>query len=118
MYSTVPKLLSDDYVSAYWLLLKKNGYKVNMVARGLKSGYTNTLSVIVPSITHVFFPLAYEVCSKQQHKRAILLAFMNPRNPAVERRCIELLKNQWVDGIVLGTCIPPEDEDYSGRKPP
>ena len=31
-------------------------YEVNMVARGLKSGRTNTIAVIVSSITSVFFP--------------------------------------------------------------
>ena len=31
-------------------------YEVNMVARGLKSGKTNTIAVIVPSLTSVFFP--------------------------------------------------------------
>lgn len=32
-------------------------YEVNMVARGLKSGKTNTIAVIVPSLTSVFSPL-------------------------------------------------------------
>lgn len=80
-------------------------YQANAIARGLKSGKTNALCVIVPSIVSVFFPKVLRgmqtVAARQGYSLSI---YETGENIAQERECIHMLRRQWTDGILLSTC--------------
>lgn len=85
-------------------------YHANALARGLKSGKTNTLCVIVPSIVSVFFPKVLRGMQTAAAAQGYALTiYETGEDFSRERDTIRMLRRQWVDGILLSTCCPPED---------
>ena len=83
-------------------------YQANAIARGLKSGRTNVLCVIVPSIVSVFFPKVLRGMQTAAAEFGYSLSiYETDEELNKERAYIQLLKNQWVDGILLSTCCNP-----------
>ena len=41
--------------SAFWKRMKELNYQPNMMARGLASGHTYTVGLVVPDLVHPFF---------------------------------------------------------------
>lgn len=81
-------------------------YEVNMVARGLKSGKTNNIAVIVSSITSVFFPPLLQSIQSVANKHGYTVSvFSTGGEPEKEKEVIHMLKKQWVDGILLSSCV-------------
>ncbi|HWR23100.1 MAG TPA: LacI family DNA-binding transcriptional regulator [Feifaniaceae bacterium] len=89
-------------------------YRANAIARGLKSGRTNVLCVIVPSIVSVFFPKVLRGMQTAAAEQGYSLSiYETGEDLNRERAYIQLLKNQWVDGILLSTCCDPaRDRGY------
>lgn len=93
--------------------VRETGYEVNLVGRGLKSGRTNALSVIVPSITSVFFPVALRGMQLAAARSGYSLSIYETQEDfSLERRCIRQIKNQWADGVVIATCASADANDY------
>ncbi len=90
------------------------GYQANAIARGLKSGKTNVLCVIVPSIVSVFFPKVLRGMQTAAAELGYSLSIYETGEALEkERAYIRMLKNQWVDGILLSTCCNPStDQAY------
>lgn len=89
------------------------GYHANVVARGLKSGKTNMLCVIVPSIMSVFFPRVMHGMQNAASERGYSLSiYETDQRLEKEQAIIQRLKEQWVDGILLSTCAGEEDSAY------
>lgn len=87
-------------------------YEVNMVARGLKSGKTNNIAVIVSSITSVFFPpLLQSIQTAANQHGYTVSVFATDGDLEKEKHFIHMLKTQWIDGILLSSCV-----DISSRK--
>ena len=89
-------------------------YQANAIPRGLKSGKTNVLCVIVPSIVSVFFPKVLRGMQTAAAQQGYSLSiYETGEELEKERAYIQLLKNQWVDGILLSTCCnPATDQSY------
>lgn len=85
-------------------------YQANTLAKGLKSGKTNTLCVIVPSIVSVFFP---KVLRGMQTAAAghgySLTIYETDENFEKEQDIVRMLRLQRVDGVLLSTCCDPQD---------
>lgn len=80
-------------------------YEVNMVARGLKSGKTNNIAVIVSSITSVFFPPLLQSIQNAANKNGYTVSvFATDGDFEKEKNYIHMLKTQWIDGILLSSC--------------
>lgn len=89
-------------------------YEVNMVARGLKSGRTNTIAVIVSSITSVFFPpLLKSIQTAANQKGYTVSVFGTSGDIKREQEYIQALKSQWIDGILLSSCVDPADQNMT-----
>jgi DNA-binding LacI/PurR family transcriptional regulator len=103
-------------------------YETNPIAKGLKSKKTNTISVIVPSISSVFFPLLLRSIHVEASKFGYTVSIFETRESLErEKACIHLLKSLWTDGILLSSCADiddPKSREYieslssisSGRK--
>jgi DNA-binding LacI/PurR family transcriptional regulator len=121
---TVSKPLEDRVLEA----VKALNYETNPIAKGLKSKKTNTISVIVPSISRIFFPMLLRAIHLEASKFGYTVSiFETQENLEREKDCIHLLKSQWTDGIILSSCADiddPKSKEYieslytlnSGRK--
>lgn len=85
--------------------MKELNYKPNLLARGLASGRTYTLGLVVPDLLHPFFAEFAKALGGElrQSGRALLLA-SSEDDPAVEQSEIETLLQRGVDVLLLASC--------------
>ena len=77
------------------------GYRVNSYARGLRASKTNTVALILPSTDHMFFALlADSVCDALAKRDYRLVLAMTRDDPRAEARCIQMVRQNKVDGII------------------
>ena len=91
-------------------------YEVNKLAKGLKSGKTNLICVIVPSIQSIFFPiLLHNIHLAAQKYGYSVSIFETERNVEMEKKYIQMLKSQLIDGILLSSSADtndPQSKEY------
>ena len=80
------------------------GFRVNLMARGLKTNQTFTIGVVVPSMTDIFSNQVIEGIDERLEGMGYSLITCSSRNNlAVEREKLQFLKEKRVDGIILMT---------------
>lgn len=84
---------------------RKLKYQPNQLARGLRTGKTQTIGLIVTDLSNVF----YAKIAREVEKRALQFGYTvivcsSDENPETETRLIHMLMNKQVDGIILSTC--------------
>ncbi|MED2974117.1 LacI family DNA-binding transcriptional regulator [Fictibacillus sp. B-59209] len=83
-------------------------YKVNHMARGLKTNKTYTIGVLIPSITDIFSNQVIEGMEEiLDNKNYSLMVCSSRNNLKIEKEKILFLKEKRVDGIIL---MPVSDE--------
>ena len=88
--------------------IEELGYKVNMMARGLKTNKTLTIGVLVPSVTDIFSNQVVEGMEEILDSENYGLIVCSSRNSlATEKEKILFLKEKRVDGIIM---MPVSDE--------
>jgi len=92
---------------------RRLGYQVNEYARGLRAGKTFTVALILPGLDHPFFAaLAQSVCAALAQRDHRMLVYVTARRPDIEQNCINMVRQNKVDGIIGLTYNPLElDED-------
>lgn len=92
---------------------RRLGYQVNEYARGLRSGKTFTVALILPGLDHPFFAsLAQQVCVALAQRDHRVLVYVTASRPDIEQNCINMVRQNKVDGIIGLTYNPLElDED-------
>ena len=77
------------------------GYSVNSYARGLRASKTNTVALILLSLDHIFFGMLADcICdalTKRDHRMVMAITRDDPR---AEARCIQMVRQNKVDGII------------------
>jgi len=85
--------------------MKELNYQPNMMARGLASGRTYTIGLIVPDLVHPFFAEFAKslggVLRTNQH--ALILA-SSEEDPEIERQEIRTLLSRGVDVLLIASC--------------
>ena len=93
--------------------IRKTGYRVNQTAVGLRTGKTNSIGVILSDISNPFFPFIIKgidhVCSQNNYDTIL---FNTGERIEKELRYIDLLKQKYVKGVIISSCIP----DYQKNK--
>lgn len=91
---------------------RKLGYQVNNYARGLKTNKTNTVALIWPNLRHPFFASLSDAIIGTLMKRGYrtIIAITNYDNTA-EQQCIDLVRQNKVDGIIALTYNPNLEVD-------
>lgn len=92
---------------------RKMGYTPNLIAKSLVSNRTFTIGVVVPEISHSFFPEvvhSIEEVAKSQHYHILLSTTSDDFD--TERRSIDLLRSKRVDGILLSSSLKAPDTRY------
>src|SRR5580692_2418010 len=85
--------------------MKELNYQPNMMARGLASGQTYTIGLVVPDLVHPFFAEFAKSLSGvlRTSKRALILA-SSEEDPDVERQEIRTLLSRGVDVLIIASC--------------
>ena len=87
-------------------------YEANPFARSLKSKKSNNIAVIVPSINSVFFPPLLQSIQNIASEHGFSVSIYDSRGDLeIERQYIQLLKFQWIDGIILSSCLDTASPD-------
>ncbi len=91
------------------------GYTPNRVAKSLVSRKTHTIGVVIPEITHAFFPEVVRGIEEVTYNSDYQL-FLTNANEQFEREkeAIETLRAQRVDGLLISSSL--SEEDYSFYK--
>lgn len=102
----VSKHLQDKVYEAVRVL----NYQTNPIAKGLKSKVTNTISIIVPSISSIYFPQILRSIHNEAIKAGYSISIYETRQ-SIEREIeyIELLKSLWTDGLILSSSVNIDD---------
>ncbi len=87
--------------------MKELNYQPNMMARGLASGRTYTIGLVVPDLVHPYFAEFAKSLSGmlRTSDRALILA-SSEEDPEVERQEIRTLLNRGVDVLLIASCQP------------
>jgi LacI family transcriptional regulator len=85
--------------------MKELNYQPNMMARGLASGKTYTVGLVVPDLVHPFFAEFAKSLGGvlRASKRALVLA-SSEEDPEVERQEIRTLLSRGVDVLLIASC--------------
>lgn len=85
--------------------MKELNYQPNMMARGLASGRTYTVGLVVPDLVHPFFAEFAKSLGGvlRTTSRALILA-SSEEDPEIERQEIRTLLNRGVDVLIIASC--------------
>ncbi len=85
--------------------MKELNYQPNMMARGLASGRTYTVGLVVPDLVHPFFAEFAKSLGGvlRANSRALILA-SSEEDPDIERQEIRTLLNRGVDVLIIASC--------------
>ncbi len=116
--TTVSRVLNNrGYISEatrekVYLAMKELNYQPNELARSLFRRKSNMIGLIVPKVSHPFFSeLSYYLEDYAYQKGYKLLLCNSNRDITKERKYIEMLKKNQVDGIIMGSQVL-DVEDY------
>jgi LacI family transcriptional regulator len=85
--------------------VKEVNYRPNMIARGLASGKSYTIGLIVPDLVHTFFAELAKGLSGALRKRSYQLILASAEeDPALERDEIDNLLARGVDALLIASC--------------
>ncbi|PAU95600.1 LacI family transcriptional regulator [Aliifodinibius salipaludis] len=89
------------------------GYTPNRVAKSLVSRKTHTLGVVIPEITHAFFPEVVRGIEEVAYKSDYQLFLTNANELfSREKEAIETLRSQRVDGLLISSSLTHEDYSF------
>ncbi|HEY4354997.1 MAG TPA: LacI family DNA-binding transcriptional regulator [Acidobacteriaceae bacterium] len=85
--------------------MKELNYQPNMMARGLASGRTYTVGLVVPDLVHPFFAEFAKSLggSLRDSSRALILA-SSEEDPEIEQQEIRTLLSRGVDVLIIASC--------------
>ncbi|WP_083750045.1 LacI family DNA-binding transcriptional regulator [Rhodohalobacter halophilus] len=88
------------------------GYTPNRVAKSLVSSKTQTIGVVIPEITHAFFPEVVRGIEEITYQTDYQLILTNANEQFDrEKHAIQTLRSQQVDGILISSSLT--EKDYS-----
>ena len=90
-----------DYRERVEAAAARLGYSVDSYARGLRSGRTNTIAVILPGLDHSFFSSLANALSYELQRRDYRMILVTTQfDIHAESRCIQMVRQNKVDGII------------------
>ena len=93
--------VGEEYRLRVEAAIKKLDYHLNSYAKGLKSGRTMTVAVIMPNLVNPFFSCLVNSISRALSRRKYrMLYFSSDHNPEQEQKYVWLAEQQKVDGII------------------
>jgi len=104
--------VGDSYRIKVEAAATKLGYQVNQYARGLRANKTSVVALILPGINHPFFAaLAQHICTALTQRDHRTLIYVTAYRPDVEQACVQMVRQNRVDGIIGLTYNPLRIDD-------
>jgi LacI family transcriptional regulator len=102
--------ISEETRERIMQIIEELGYRPNTLARGLLTGRTQSIGIIIPDITDPFFPDLILGAEQAARARAFNVFLCNAnREPELELHYATVLKDRRVDGLMLvGTRLQPD----------
>jgi DNA-binding LacI/PurR family transcriptional regulator len=92
---------------------RKMGYSPNRIARSLVNSKTQTIGVVLPEISHSFFPdVVKGIEEAATHKKYQLFLTNSVEDHVREKQAIETLRSHRVDGLLISCAQSAEDNSY------
>lgn len=89
------------------------GYTPNKVAKSLVSRKTHTIGVVIPEITHAFFPEVVRGIEEVTYNSDYQIFLTNANEQYDrEKEAIETLRAQRVDGLLISSSLTREDYSF------
>lgn len=103
---TGKRTVSPEVQKAVLQAIEELDYHVNMVARGLKTQRTNTIGVVLPDVTKLFFNdvLKGVMTAAAEHGYSINI-LSSGYDFSLEKNLIATLRGNHVDAIILDSCV-------------
>ena len=103
--------VSMDMIKKIKETAKKMNYKPNRIARGLQSGRTQTIGLLIADIVNPFFGnLAFHI-QEEMRKAGYTVIIMNTDEDSLQmEEMIELMRSRQVDGFII---VPAESGEQS-----
>ena len=93
--------VGEDYRLRVEAAIQKLDYQVNNYAKGLKSGKTMAVAVIMPNISSPYYALLTDRINKALTERKYwMVLFGSEYDPEREQECVHLAERLKVDGII------------------
>jgi DNA-binding LacI/PurR family transcriptional regulator len=114
---TGKRAVSPEVQKAVLQAISELDYHVNMVARGLKTQRTNTIGVVLPDVTKLFFNdvLKGIMAAASAHGYGIHI-LSSGYDFEQEKRMIAALRGNHVDAIILDSCVHYEEAERWGKE--
>ena len=91
--------------------IKKLGYQKNIQASFLKSGGSNQIAVIFPSISSPEYYLLYESLEGHFSQKGYQLnLYLTDNNPSKERLFLEKISGENTTFVIVVSCLPDANE--------
>jgi len=95
---------------------QKMGYTPNHVAKSLVSSKTFTIGVIIPEISHSFFPEVVRGIEELTNTKYYQIFLTNTSDSfETEQKVIDALRSKRVDGILVSSSLTTDDFSYYKR---
>jgi len=92
-------------------------YQPNMQARGLASGRSFAVGLVVPDLVHPFFgEFAKALAGALRASGLAVVLASSEEDPDIERQEIRTLVNRGVDVLLVASCQRSEEAEFSTRK--
>lgn len=94
-------------------MAQKMGYTPNHVAKSLVSSRTYTIGVVIPEISHSFFPDVVHGIEEATKDNTYQIFLTNTSESFdTERQAIDALRSKRVDGILVSSSLKDQDTSY------
>lgn len=93
--------VGEEYRVRVQAAIEKLGYRLNSYAKGLKSGKTMAVAVIMPNLVSPYFSLLVNTINKVLISRKYWMAYCSSDyDPDLEQEFVHLAAQQKVDGVI------------------
>ncbi|MBO8163431.1 MAG: LacI family DNA-binding transcriptional regulator [Brevibacillus sp.] len=93
---------SEEAKQRVWRAIKELGYEPNALARGLVSGRSNTIGVLIPDVSNLFFAEVFRGMEDAVHERNSNVFICNTdSNRTRMLKYIKLLKEKQIEGVIF-----------------
>lgn len=107
------RFVKEELKKKVFEAIDKLGYEVNAVASSLKSKTTNTIGIVIPNINRIFFPQVIKGIQNYFSRFGYNLMLCDSDDDLKrEKFFIQMLRNSWVDGIIIGSVAQEDDKEY------
>ena len=96
--------ISKETQKRVWDFARKHHYQPNQMARGLSLGKSETIGLIVPNISDIFYAtIAHYVERKAKGLGYNVVFSSSNEDPATEKQLIYSMLNRQVDGLIIAS---------------